>query len=214
MREGASRDRGARRGRGAGGCCRLDAEVSWLFWPAATPGLRPDTLAALAWWWARIATAATGPLRQLEYPRAASGQCRPVPGHPRPAPALAPAHRGYVIDVVGQALLACALGQSHRTIGADLGVPADTVRGWIRRVRGRAEWLRVPDLCWLMRSPRSERPRRPWSAGSACSHRRGRSSRYRLRAASRAPAQRLTSTHPAAQPCSQDRDSMTTAATP
>lgn len=58
-------------------------------------------------------------------------------------PALAPAHRGYVIDVVGQALLACALGQSHRTIGADLGVPADTVRGWIRRVRARAEWLRV-----------------------------------------------------------------------
>jgi len=58
-------------------------------------------------------------------------------------PALAPAHRGYVIDVVGQALVACAFGQSHRTIGADLGVPADTVRGWIRRVRGRAEWLRV-----------------------------------------------------------------------
>jgi Domain of unknown function (DUF6431) len=58
-------------------------------------------------------------------------------------PARAPAHRGYVIDVVGQALLACALGQSHRTIGADLGVPADTVRGWIRRVRARAEWLRV-----------------------------------------------------------------------
>ena len=48
-----------------------------------------------------------------------------------------------MIDVVGQALVACAFGQSHRTIGADLGVPADTVRGWIRRVRGRAEWLRV-----------------------------------------------------------------------
>jgi hypothetical protein len=47
MREGASRDRGARRGAGAGGCCRLDAEVSWLFWPAATLGLRPDPLAAL-----------------------------------------------------------------------------------------------------------------------------------------------------------------------
>ena len=58
-------------------------------------------------------------------------------------PALAPAHRGYVIDVIGQALLACAFGQSHRTIGTDLGVPADTVRGWIRRVRARAEWLRV-----------------------------------------------------------------------
>ena len=58
-------------------------------------------------------------------------------------PALAPPHRAYAIDVVGQALLASACGQSHRTIGADLGVPADTVRDWIRRVRARAEWLRV-----------------------------------------------------------------------
>src|SRR5665811_2044520 len=58
-------------------------------------------------------------------------------------PALAPARRGYVIDVVGQALLASAFGQGHRKIGADLGVPADTVRGWIRRVKARAEWLRV-----------------------------------------------------------------------
>ena len=58
-------------------------------------------------------------------------------------PALAPPHRAYTIDVVGQALLASACGQSHRTIGADLGVPADTVRDWIRRVRARAEWLRV-----------------------------------------------------------------------
>jgi hypothetical protein len=58
-------------------------------------------------------------------------------------PALAPPHRAYTIDVVGQALLASACGRSHRTIGADLGVPADTVRDWIRRVRARAEWLRV-----------------------------------------------------------------------
>ena len=28
-------------------------------------------------------------------------------------------------------------------IGADLGIPADTVRDWIRRVRARAEWLHV-----------------------------------------------------------------------
>ena len=58
-------------------------------------------------------------------------------------PALAPPHRAYTIDVVGQALLASACGQSHRKIGADLGIPADTVRDWIRRVRARAEWLRV-----------------------------------------------------------------------
>jgi hypothetical protein len=58
-------------------------------------------------------------------------------------PALAPPHRAYAIDVVGHALLASAFGQSHRTIGADLGVPADTVPDWIRRVGARAEWLRV-----------------------------------------------------------------------
>jgi len=58
-------------------------------------------------------------------------------------PALAPPYRAYTIDVVGAALLASAGGQGHRGIGADLGVPPGTVRGWIRRVRERAEWLRV-----------------------------------------------------------------------
>jgi Domain of unknown function (DUF6431) len=38
-------------------------------------------------------------------------------------PALAPPHRAYTIDLVGRALLASAGGQSHRAIGADLGVP-------------------------------------------------------------------------------------------
>jgi len=60
-----------------------------------------------------------------------------------PLPALAPPHRAYTIDLVGEALPASAGGQGHRAIGADLGVPADTVRDWIRRVRARAEWLRV-----------------------------------------------------------------------
>ena len=58
-------------------------------------------------------------------------------------PAIAPARHGYVIDVVGQVLLARAQGRSHRTIGAELEIPADTVRGWIRRVTARAQWLRV-----------------------------------------------------------------------
>jgi len=57
--------------------------------------------------------------------------------------ALAPPHRAHTIDLVGQALLASASGHSHRAIGAALGIPADTVRDWIRRVRARAEWLRV-----------------------------------------------------------------------
>ena len=58
-------------------------------------------------------------------------------------PALAPPHRAYTIDLVGQALLAKLRWPGHRAIGADLGVPPDTVRDWIRRVKARAEWLRV-----------------------------------------------------------------------
>ncbi len=58
-------------------------------------------------------------------------------------PAQAPARHAYAIEVVGQALLASVRGQGHRAIGAELAVPADTVRGWIRRATGRAEWLRM-----------------------------------------------------------------------
>ena len=58
-------------------------------------------------------------------------------------PAIAPARHAYAIDVVGQVLLARARGRSHRTIGAELEIPPDTVRGWIRRVTARSEWLRV-----------------------------------------------------------------------
>lgn len=57
-------------------------------------------------------------------------------------PAIAPPRHGYAIDLVGQVLLARAQGSSHRTIGADLEMPPDTVRGWIRRVTARAQWLR------------------------------------------------------------------------
>ena len=58
-------------------------------------------------------------------------------------PAVAPPRHAYTVDVVGQVLLGAAEGRSHRTIAARLGVPADTVRGWIRRADARAEWLRV-----------------------------------------------------------------------
>jgi hypothetical protein len=47
------------------------------------------------------------------------------------------------MEVVGSALLGRAQGRSHRTIAADRGLPGDTVRDWIRKVNGRAEWLRT-----------------------------------------------------------------------
>jgi hypothetical protein len=47
------------------------------------------------------------------------------------------------VEVVGAALLAAAGGWGHRPIAAALGLPPDTVRGWLRRARERAGWLRA-----------------------------------------------------------------------
>jgi hypothetical protein len=47
------------------------------------------------------------------------------------------------VEVVGAALLAAADGRGHRPIAAALGLPPDTVRGWLRRARQRAGWLRA-----------------------------------------------------------------------
>jgi len=58
-------------------------------------------------------------------------------------PAAVPARHGYTLEVVGPALLASAAGRSCRAIGAELDLPADTVRGWVRRATGRAERLRT-----------------------------------------------------------------------
>lgn len=46
-------------------------------------------------------------------------------------------------SVIGSALLAKAAGAGHRLIAANLGRPACTVRGWLRRFGGRAEQVRV-----------------------------------------------------------------------
>lgn len=53
--------------------------------------------------------------------------------------------RDAVADVVG-ALLAKVAGEGRRRIGGRLGVPPDTVRGWLRRFGERAEELRAH--CW------------------------------------------------------------------
>lgn len=43
------------------------------------------------------------------------------------------------VHVIGAALTANARGHGHRRIAAELGRPADTVRGWLRAARARAE---------------------------------------------------------------------------
>jgi hypothetical protein len=44
-------------------------------------------------------------------------------------------------DTVGAALLAAAQGCGHRPVAASLGLPAATVRGWLRAARANADWL-------------------------------------------------------------------------
>ena len=51
--------------------------------------------------------------------------------------------RAYAAEVIGAALLARAAGQGHRSIGAALGVPAATVRGWLRVMAARLDPARV-----------------------------------------------------------------------
>ena len=53
--------------------------------------------------------------------------------------------RQYSVEVVGAGLLAAAGGRAWTRVAAELGVPYQTVRGWLRRFAGRAELVRA----WL-----------------------------------------------------------------
>lgn len=49
--------------------------------------------------------------------------------------------RAYSATVIGTALAAAAAGWGHRRIAGAVGVPASTGRGWLRRLRARADVL-------------------------------------------------------------------------
>jgi len=51
--------------------------------------------------------------------------------------------RADAARVIWAGLLARAVGRGHRPIGVLLGVPASTVRGWLRRMSARLEAVRV-----------------------------------------------------------------------
>jgi len=63
----------------------------------------------------------------------------------------------YATEVIGAALLARAAGSGHRTIGQKLGVPASTVRGWLRVMAGRLEPVRL-QLLQVARRAGVDRP--------------------------------------------------------
>jgi hypothetical protein len=70
------------------------------------------------------------------------GRCRACRATHVLLPSVALARRLDLSCVIGQALLAKAHGMGHRAIAAELGVPATTVRGWLRRFAARAELVR------------------------------------------------------------------------
>lgn len=57
-------------------------------------------------------------------------------------PVRALLRRRDAVEVIGAALAAKASGVGHRRIARELGVPATTVRGWLRRFASRAGFLR------------------------------------------------------------------------
>lgn len=50
--------------------------------------------------------------------------------------------RAYLAELIWAAVVAKATGSGHRLIGARLGIPGSTVRGWLRVIGGRAEVVR------------------------------------------------------------------------
>src|SRR3954464_2904452 len=73
--------------------------------------------------------------------------------------------RRDTVAVIGAALAAKATGTGHRPIAGRLGVPADTVRGWLRRFARDAEAVRAHFSRWAFALDPELRPVPP--AGSA-----------------------------------------------
>lgn len=62
-------------------------------------------------------------------------------------PALLAPRRADCAPVILDALLARADGRGHRSIAAELSLPAGTVRGWLRRATANAERARREAMC-------------------------------------------------------------------
>ena len=89
-------------------------------------------------------------------PRVVQGRGGDVPLRPRRArcrgcgtthvlfPASCLPRRSVTVDIVGAALLAHADGAGHRAIAASLDMPADNVRGWVRRATAHARVAAAP----------------------------------------------------------------------
>jgi len=71
------------------------------------------------------------------------GRCRGCAGSHVLLPEVALLRRQDEVSVIGRAIEAKVAGVGYRRIASGLGVPADTVRGWLRRFAERAELIRA-----------------------------------------------------------------------
>lgn len=92
----------------------------------------------------RVLRCATGD-RWLRPRRA---RCRGCAGTHVLLPDLVLLRRRDEVAVIGQAIEAKVAGEGHRPIAGRLGVPADTVRGWLRRFAANAEMIRPHFTRW------------------------------------------------------------------
>lgn len=65
------------------------------------------------------------------------------------------------LTTIGAALVQASGGVGHRPIAASLGVPAATVRNWLRRARAGAGSLAATTMAWAHRLDRDLGPTRP-----------------------------------------------------
>jgi len=80
--------------------------------------------------------------------------------------------RAYATGLIGQALVAAALGSGHRRIARELAVPAGTVRGWIRGARRSGAELRISGIRTVVAFDQDALPTRvrPDELGCALEH--------------------------------------------
>jgi hypothetical protein len=65
-------------------------------------------------------------------------------------PDVALLRRRDEVAVIGAAIEASVAGEGHRPVAGRLGVPADTVRGWLRRFEERADRIRAHFTRWAV----------------------------------------------------------------
>lgn len=102
--------------------------------PACSGGLGP-------WGWARRRVLRFRGAQQWVRPRRA--RCRSCLATHVLLPVVALVRRRDAVEVIGAALAAKQPGVGHRRVAGEVGVPATTVRGWLRRFAAKAEFVRA-----------------------------------------------------------------------